>query len=169
MRDVEWRDTEKKKREQKKKKAGCLRCAPPRTCSLPPLFSPLSLFLKASPHPPPPISSLKAVAHAKGGSFSKRRGLLQGGGGGGDSSTSSSGAGGDSSASTSPFSNIVTVANDAPDRVEASPAVALAESPLSDAELCAVSKQVRRGRRERERRKEKKKRKKRDGGLFIVF
>ena len=79
-------------------------------------------------------------AHAKGSgrAFSKRRSLLQGG----DSSISSSGTGDDSSASS--FANLITGDDDSADRVEASPAVALAESPLSDAELCAVSKQVRR-------------------------
>ena len=100
-------------------------------------------------------------AHA----FPKRRVLLQD-----NSSTSSSGGnnGGTAGSSTS-FSNIVSGAEDSPDRVEASPAVALAESPLSDAELCAVSKQVKKEEESEKKTKIKKKKHVSMVGFFFSF
>ena len=136
-------------------------CAPSRALASPsllPLSFSFSLFLLTIPFLSaiPPVKKSKAGAHA---AFPKRRVLLQD-----SSSSSSTSGGGNGSGSSTSFSNTVTGAEDSPDRVEASPAVALAESPLSDAELCAVSKQVNKKKNEERRTKNKKKKHIFDGG-----
>lgn len=117
-----------KKKKKRNRKNGGLQALS--SFSLFSLHSPLSLSQRYVSFFYPSYRKKQAGDHA----FPKRR-ILQ------DSSSTSS-SGGDSSTSTSSFSNTVTGTDDSPDRVEVSPAVSLAESPLSDAELCAVSKQV---------------------------
>ena len=114
----------------------------------------LSLFLYSRTKQTKPGSS----------AFPKRRILLQDS----SSTSSSSGDAGVFADSSTSFSNLITGADDSLNRVEASPAVALAESPLSDAELCAVSKQVRRRRRRWKKSREKEK-KLENGGLSFLF